>query len=195
MAHYFSEKANVKSNQKQVTFCIDSVEMTMVTDHGLFNKGHLDKGTASLLQVLDVKPTHRLLDLGCGSGIIGIYCLKRFNCQVDMIDINERAVMIAKENVALNQEHASVYQSDGFEQVEGLFDVVILNPPIHAGKAVIYQLFKDAYKQLDQSGSFYMVMHKKHGAKSAIAFLEEIYDSVTILRRDKGFYSVIAKKV
>jgi 16S rRNA (guanine1207-N2)-methyltransferase len=194
MAHYFSKKADVKSNQKQVTFCIDTVELTLITDHGLFNKGHLDQGTASLLQVIDVKPEHRVLDLGCGSGIIGLYCLKRFNCQVDMVDINERAVKIATENLALIKEKASVYQSDGFEQIDGLFDVIILNPPIHAGKAVIYQLFKDAYQHLDQSGSFYMVMHKKHGAKSAIAFLKEIYDCVTILRRDKGFYSVIAKK-
>lgn len=195
MAHYFEKQTDVKSNPLEVAFHIDNVEIKLQTNHGLFNKGHLDFGTKSLLPEVVCNKSDRVLDLGCGSGIIGIYINKKFGAEVDMIDINDRAVETALENVLMNQVKANVFQSDGYTNVEGNYDVIIQNPPIHAGKKVIYQLFKDSYEHLNKDGRFYIVMHKKHGAKSAMAFLEDLFGNNSILKREKGFYSLMAKKV
>lgn len=194
MAHYFEKQTNVKSNPQEITFHIDNVEIKLQTNHGLFNKGHLDFGTKSLLPTLVCNKSDRVLDLGCGSGIIGIYCQKKFNVQVDMVDINDRAVETALNNVESNQVKAEVYQSDGFSQITAMFDVVIQNPPIHAGKTIIYQMFKEVYEHLNEKGRFYFVMHKKHGAKSAISYIEELFGNSNVLKREKGFYSVLAEK-
>lgn len=90
-----------------------------------------------LISALEVKPGDRVLDLGCGYGPLGIAAayLAGPTGQVDMIDINERAVDLAKQNAALNNiDHVRVWQSDGFAAVTDVYDWIITNPPIRAGK-------------------------------------------------------------
>jgi 16S rRNA (guanine1207-N2)-methyltransferase len=193
MAHYFTKNQDVKSNPKVVSFHIDNVDIKIITDHGLFNKGNLDLGTKTLLKAVSFKAKSNVLDLGCGSGIVGIYAMKKADVTVDMVDVNERAVEIAKRNKELNHVEANIYVSNGFDNINKQFDIILSNPPIHAGKQVVYRLFKEASTHLTKHGSFYMVMHKKHGAKSAIAYLDKLFNHVTILKRNKGFYCVIAK--
>jgi len=193
MAHYFSNQENVKSNPKQIAFRMKSATVKLMTDHGIFNKGYVDQGTTALLSATNFEPHQKMLDLGCGSGVIGIYALLNDVKLVDFVDINERAVALSKENLKLNGLDAKVWESDGFKNVDDVYDLITLNPPIRAGKKVYYPLFEEAKHHLTRDGEFVIVMHKKHGASSAIKKLESIFDVVTTIKRDKGFHVIVSK--
>lgn len=71
-----------------------------------------------------------------------------------MIDINERAIYLAQKNIKLNNvKNIKVLESDGFSQIKDdeMFDVVVTNPPIRAGKQVIYNIYNEAFNHLKLS--------------------------------------------
>ena len=107
-----------------------------------------------------------------------------------MADVNERALGLAVRNTAANGMHAEALLSDGFERVEGLFDAVITNPPIRAGKAVIYKMFEDARAHLVPGGALYLVIRKQQGAPSALKFLKGLYESAEVVSRDGGYWVI-----
>ncbi len=195
MVHYFSEdNDNLKSNQQLIAFSVNNVPLKFKTDNGVFSKNNFDRGTAILLKYLEIKESYKTaLDLGCGYGVIGIYLSKAFKIDVDMVDINKRAVNLTNENIKLNDVIASVFLSDGFANVNKKYDLIITNPPIRAGKKVVYQFFEDAKKYLTKNGVFYTVINKKHGAASALQKLETVYQKVEIINKKKGFYVIECK--
>ena len=85
---------------------------------------------------------------------------------------------------------AEALLSDGFERVEGMFDAVITNPPIRAGKAVIYKMFEDAKTHLVPGGALYLVIRKQQGAPSALKFLKTLYDRAEVIARDGGYWII-----
>lgn len=99
--------------------------------------------------------------MGCGLGYIGIL-LKEYKPEIEltMIDVNETAVTLAKENSSLYHQNNEVICSDGFENVATSFDVIVSNPPIRAGKKVIYKIFTDGYDHLNENGIMYLVIRK-----------------------------------
>ncbi|MBN2604253.1 MAG: class I SAM-dependent methyltransferase, partial [Bacilli bacterium] len=141
------------------------------------------------LKYLEVGPSvFNALDLGCGYGVVGIYLNIAFKVQVDMVDINLRAIELAKKNVELNLAIANVFQSDGFENVSKKYDLIVTNPPIRAGKEIIYKFYEDTAKHLNKNGCFYLVINKKHGADSTFMKLKEVYREVRLIDRKKGFH-------
>jgi 16S rRNA (guanine1207-N2)-methyltransferase len=190
MNHYFSESSEtLKSNPKKIAFRVKNTPLEFVTDHGVFSKDSLDRGTEVLLEYLTIKDTDQeILDLGCGYGVVGIYINKAYGVHVDMVDINERALDLAKQNVILNQANCDVFKSDGCDNLSKTYDCIITNPPIRAGKEIVYRFFTDAHKYLTENGVLFVVINKKHGADSAFRKLESIYSSVTLVGRQKGFH-------
>ena len=85
-----------------------------------------------------------------------------------------------------------IIESDGFQKVlpNELFDFIITNPPIRAGKAVIYQMYEDAKNHLVDGGKLVLVINKKHGAPSTITFLESIFENVQVLDKKAGFHVI-----
>lgn len=83
------------------------------------------------------------LDLGCGWGAVGVLLGKKYpDVSLLMADVNERAVALAAKNLARNGvKNARAVESDVYENVDGTFDFIVTNPPIRAGKAVIYSMF------------------------------------------------------
>jgi 16S rRNA (guanine1207-N2)-methyltransferase len=195
MVHYFSEdNDNLKSNPQLIAFSVNNIPLKFNTDNGVFSKSNFDRGTEILLKYLVVKETFKTaLDLGCGYGVIGIYLNKAFDITVDMVDINKRAVDLTKSNVELNDVSATVFSSDGFENIKSKYDLIITNPPIRAGKEIIYRFFEDAAKHLNEDGEFYLVINKKHGAQSALLKLKTIYSDVEIVNKKKGFHVIKCK--
>ena len=196
MPHYYSENNDtLKSNPKEIAFRVNNINLKFKTDVGVFSKDSLDRGTNVLLKYLEVKDTDkRVLDLGCGYGVVGIYLAKSHQLSVDMVDVNKRAIELSKQNSVLNNVDTNVYQSDGLSNVNGLFDLIITNPPIRAGKKVYYKFFEDSPNYLNEEGRLVVVINKKHGAMSAIKYLETIYQSVEIVGKDKGFHTLLCKK-
>ena len=196
MPHYYSENNDtLKSNPTEIAFRVNNIDLKFITDVGVFSKDGLDRGTKVLLKYLEVKDTHKTaLDLGCGYGTVGIYLAKKYDLVCDMVDVNKRAVELSEKNSVLNKVDTTVYQSDGFGNVKSTYDLIITNPPIRAGKKVYYKFFEDSVNYLSEDGSFYVVINKKHGAMSAIKYLETIYSSVDIVGKDKGFHVLLCKK-
>jgi 16S rRNA (guanine1207-N2)-methyltransferase len=192
MSHYFtSNNDDLKSLEKNVYIKIKNQSFSFLTDHGVFSKKGLDFGSRLLIEsVLDI-PAKRVLDLGCGFGPIGIIYQSNYpEAKVLMVDVNDRAVKLAIKNSKLNKVKPEVKISDGFNEVNGQFDLILSNPPIRAGKKVIYRFFEDAKDILTEDGLFIFVINKNQGAPSAIKKCETIYDSVEVINKKSGYYII-----
>lgn len=192
MNHYYTKNNNdLKSIEKEIYFKIRENNFHFITDNGVFSKSGLDFGSRLLIEsVLDVKK-NKVLDLGTGYGVIGIV-FKFFNpeANVYMTDINIRASELALKNTHLNKVVTEVLNGDGFENIDQSFDMIITNPPIRAGKDIIYALFEESYQHLNQFGELYFVMHKKHGVQSAIRKCSGIYQKVEIVCKKSGYHVI-----
>ena len=161
------------------------------TDAGVFSKQHIDPGSELLCASLPQALSGDVLDMGCGWGAMTVLTLARFpGVNVTMADVNERALSLAVSNVEKNHMQARAVLSDGFEKIEGMFDAVITNPPIRAGKAVIYKMFEDAKAHLKPGGMLVLVIRKQQGAPSALKFLKELYKKAEVIARDGGYWII-----
>ncbi len=195
MSHYYEpSQKDVKSNPKKITYTFRSNTFEFTTDHGIFSKDHVDDATHLLLESIQLKSNQKVLDLGCGYGVIGIVLNIIHGAQVTMVDINQRALDYAQGNVIDNHSTASVINSDGFSAIEEeTFDIIISNPPIRIGKQKMYAMFLQAKAHLNNHGALWLVMHKKHGALSAMKYLEQHYN-VHCVKKTKGWHIIECRK-
>ncbi|HOQ01343.1 MAG TPA: class I SAM-dependent methyltransferase [Acetivibrio clariflavus] len=195
MEHYYSQKPSVAHNENKIHFKVKDFQLEFITDAGVFSKKRVDFGSNLLINSVP-QTSGKILDLGCGYGVIGIsLSLLNPSSEVTMVDINERAVELANRNIELNNtKNAQAIQSDGFEKVSGNFDVIVSNPPIRAGKKVIYPLFEQSIDYLNANGSIYLVIQKKQGAKSALEKLESIYGNCEVIIKDAGYWILKSTK-
>lgn len=195
MSQYFDNDKNIKSEKRLIKFNFNNKEFSIYSDNGVFSKDRFDYGTRVLLSNIDIfKLRGNVLDLGCGLGVVGII-LGTFNrnINIDMIDVNERAILLSRENLMLNNVKANIFVSDIYKAVNKKYNYIITNPPIRAGKDVIRKFLFDGYDYLEDDGVIYFVMRKDHGVKSMIKELESKY-IVNVIGKDKGFYVVELKK-
>ena len=191
---YFAKKPGCESRPVAFeTECV-GVRASFETDAGVFSKQHIDPGSEILCKSLP-ELHGRVLDMGCGWGAMTVMALARFPAlDVTMADVNERALDLAVRNVQKNGMQAKAVLSDGFERVEGEFDAVMTNPPIRAGKAVIYRMFEDAKAHLAEGGRLFLVIRKQQGAPSALKFLKELYAEAETIERDGGYWVIACRK-
>ena len=191
--HYYTASPSSAHDERRVTLRALGNELTFITDAGVFSRDGLDRGTELLLEALPAL-SGRVLDLGCGWGPVGVALGKRYpQLEIVMTDINQRAVALARRNLEANGVRAEVVQGDGFESVTGGFDAIVTNPPIRAGKAVIYGLFAGARDHLNPGGALYLVIRKQQGAPSALKYLKTLYGEAEIIDRGSGFHVICAK--
>ncbi len=195
MSQYFDNDNNIKHNKKIIEFYFNDKKYNLYSDNGVFSKDKFDYGTRLLLDSIDIsKLSGNVLDLGCGIGVVGIILgTINKNINIDMIDINERAISLVRDNLTLNKVKANVFSSDVYSNVNKKYDYIITNPPIRAGKEVVRKFLLGGYDYLNDNGILYFVMRKDHGVKSMIKELESKYN-VTIVNKDKGFYIVSLTK-
>lgn len=190
MNQYFENNKNLKSDINKINAKVKDTSFVFYTDNGVFNKKGLDYGTRLLLENIDLKNKNSFLDVGCGCGPIGIYISKKTNVKVDMIDINDRAIHLCKMSIKENNlSNINVFKSDVYENVNDKYDMIITNPPIHAGKMKVYDIIEEAKEHLTKNGELWIVIRKDQGAKSLIKDFSEIYD-FEIVTKDKGFYII-----
>ena len=195
MNHYFTNDNNLKSNKKILNITYENKNISLYTDNGVFSKEHFDYGTKLLItNFLKEKKQGRVLDLGCGYGIVGIILSFDKDLTIDMVDINKRAIELSNENLKLNNiENANCFESDVYSNVKEKYNYIITNPPIRAGKDTIRKFLFDANNYLTDNGEVWFVMRKDHGVKSMIKELEKMY-LIKIIDKEKGFYIVQLKK-
>ncbi len=189
MEHYYTNNPQTPHDIRSINFVIDKLYLELYTDAGVFSKNKVDYGSEILIKSLP-ELSGNILDLGCGYGVIGLSIAGLYpETQVPMIDINQRAVEITQRNIERNQiKNAATYVSDGFDQVNGLFNAIVSNPPIRAGKNVIYPLFEQSLEFLLPGGSLYLVIQKKQGAKSAMEKLQSIFGNCEVINKQGGYW-------
>ena len=193
MAHYFTNDLNIKNDIKKHQVIIKNENFEFLTDNGVFSKKGLDFGTRTLLESLPLdKINGRVLDFGCGYGPVGIFVKSKTNAIVDMIDVNERALSLAKQNATLNKVDVSIFQSDIYSNVSCKYDYIISNPPIRVGKEILYKILFGAKEYLKENGELWIVINKDQGAKSVMKDLEKEY-TVNLVCKNKGFFIIVAK--
>ena len=195
MSQYFDNDKSIKSNKKLIEFNFNNKKYNVYSDNGVFSKDKFDYGTRVLLESIDINNLcGNVLDLGCGIGVVGIILgTINKNINIDMVDINDRAINLAKENMSLNKVKGNVFISDVYSNINKKYNYIITNPPIRAGKEVVRRFLLGGYDYLTDGGTLYFVMRKDHGVKSMIKELENKY-IVSILNKDKGFYMVSLSK-
>ena len=191
MGHYFINDDNLKSEIKEFSININNNNFNFKTDNGVFSKGELDFGTRVLIEtILKEDINGNILDLGCGYGPIGIIVNKIKNLNVDMVDVNKRAVHLTKLNIKDNKlSNINCFISDGFNDISKKYNVIISNPPIRVGKEKLYELIIDAKNYLLDDGKIYLVIRKEQGAKSFINDMNKYY-KIDILEKKKGFFVI-----
>ena len=192
--YYYTNNPTSEHEERHFTSVFMGRTLAFETDAGVFSKQHIDPGSEILCKSLP-ELYGRVLDMGCGWGAMSVMALARFPAlDVTMADVNERALDLAVRNVQKNGMQAKAVLSDGFERVEGEFDAVMTNPPIRAGKAVIYRMFEDAKAHLAEGGRLFLVIRKQQGAPSALKFLKELYAEAETIERDGGYWVIACKK-
>ncbi len=191
---YYAENPDSAHDIHELKVTLLGQSFTFLTDSGVFSKKMVDYGSQVLLNTLDFEKGKILLDLGCGYGPLGISLAKVQGVKPTMVDINNRAIDLAKRNAQKNGVEADIFQSNIYEKVNGTFDYIISNPPIRAGKQVVHTIISESINYLKVGGNLTIVIQKKQGAPSAKAKMEEVFGNVEILKRDKGYYILRSKK-
>ena len=186
---YYTADPTSESNPVPCAFPYRGHGLNFMTDAGVFSKGELDVGSRLLLDALPTF-TGDVLDIGCGWGAIGVAIAKaNKNAKVTMVDVNRRALDLCRQNCQRNGVTAEVIESDGMAEVMGRkFDAIVTNPPIRAGKQVIYKMFADAAQSLNLDGALYLVIRKQQGAESCVKYLKTLFHEVEKLDKSGGFW-------
>ena len=194
--HYYTRNPASESRPVDCEYVYRGIPLAFRTDAGVFSKGEVDDGTDLLLKSLPEEMTGDILDLGCGWGVIGICVARRWpDTRVTMADVNLRALELARGNAERNRAEVRCLESDGMEALkDSRFDAVITNPPIRAGKQVIYRMFADAEECLRPGGSLILVIRKQQGAESCLRYLQTLFPKVEKTAKSGGFWVLTATK-
>lgn len=207
MAHqYFEDNEALEHELQDVQLNLATANLTLTTDSGVFSRQRVDYGTLVLLKavlpIIKARASQAIsiLDVGCGYGPIGLSLAKLFpDATVTMVDVNERALDLARDNAVKNQvaDQVTILKSNAYSALAETqkFDFIITNPPIRAGKKVVDDILLTSQKFLTEEGSFFAVLQKKQGAPSAKKNLATVYPNVEVIKRDKGYYILQAKSV
>ena len=191
---YFAENPDAKHDIHELNAELLGQRLTFLTDAGVFSKKMIDYGSRVLLSVLDFEAGERVLDVGCGYGPLGLTLAKAQGVAATMVDINQRALDLAQKNAERNQISAEILQSNVYEKVSGIFDHIISNPPIRAGKQVVHEVISGSYGHLTEGGDLTLVIQKKQGAPSAKSKMETVFGNCEIVKKDKGYYILRSEK-
>ncbi|KRL91216.1 class I SAM-dependent methyltransferase [Lactobacillus kalixensis] len=195
---YFAENPEAKHDEHVVDYHVNGIDLKFNTDAGVFSKMRVDYGSGVLIKAMQgqVFPKDGILDVGTGYGPIGLFAAKFWPDQiVDMVDVNERGLALAKKNAELNHvDNVNIFSSDIYAQVDKQYGLILTNPPIRAGKKVVSKILSEAKSHLVQNGLILVVIQKKQGEPSARKLLTETFGNCEILTRDKGYYILKAVK-
>jgi len=168
-------------------------DLSFETTTSLFSPQQIDKGTLAMLNQIDFTPDDKILDLGCGYGVVGIVAAKHIPpANVFMSDTDKIAIKYAKNNALKNGiTGVNIIQSNAYENInETGFTIVASNPPYHADFAVPKLFIEKGFNRLQVGGKFYMVTKRKDWYKNKFI---AIFGGVRIHEAD-GYFVFEAEK-
>ena len=197
--HYFLEEEHSEQDFFIISQIIADEQYRFYSADNVFSKDSVDYGTFVLLNTIlkNEKVSGKVLDIGCGYGVIGIVLAKNFPAtQICLTDVNQTAVELSQKSIQLN-DVKNIYcikKSFAYENIDETFDYIVSNPPIKAGKKVLQDILFGAYDHLNSNGKLIFVIKKKFGEDSIKKQLEKMFSAVEILKRDSGYYILKATK-
>jgi len=195
--HYFTNKPSSKTDKKVFSFTLKGNNLKFQSDSGVFSRNEVDFGSRVLIETYTQPAIEgNILDVGCGYGPIGLSIAKSEpNRIIEMVDVNLRAIELAKINAQENNiENVRIYESSIYENVNGQYAAILTNPPIRAGKEVVHGILKGAHEKLLSGGELWVVIQKKQGAPSALELLKTLFEEVEVVKKEKGYYIIQCKK-
>ncbi|MHA1298243.1 MAG: class I SAM-dependent methyltransferase [Candidatus Helarchaeota archaeon] len=185
--HYFTKSPTSKINLYTIKTNLRGQIFQFLTASGIFSPKNIDKGTRILIETMELPKKGNVLDLGTGYGPIGIVAATIApNCMVYMIDQNERAIWLAKENIKKNAITNAEARVGGFEAIKNLkFKIILCNPPLSMGYEKINSFLSPVKDYLDINGIFQIVIRKTH--KKIICMMENIFTNVELLKKKSGY--------
>jgi len=194
--HYYTEDPTSVLKVKQIEFTLkDGHIYKFKTPSGVYSFGAIDKATTILINHCS-RVDGRVLDIGCGYGVIGI-ALKKENPSISlfMSDINKRAVEFAKINAKDNNIEADIRQGNLYEPWQDeLFDAIISNPPIVAGKEVWMKLVAGAFDHLKVNGTLQLVAYHNKGGERIKKYMAEVFGNVQDIWKEGGIRIYLSVK-
>lgn len=171
------------------------IKLELETDERLFSPRGLDAGTRAMLELAEVSPRDRVLDLGCGHGVVGLAIAKRYQPElVMMVDIDETAVAVSRKNAELNNllgPNLCIKQSDGLSNVRDTsFTVILSNPPYHVDFSVPKRFIEDGFTRLEVGGHIYLVVKRRKWYENR---LRSVFGNVRVFEKD-GYYVMMSRK-
>jgi 16S rRNA (guanine1207-N2)-methyltransferase len=188
--HYFSREPAVPSQPRVIETRIAGHKLVLTTDRGVFSHGKIDRATRLLAETMQIPSFARVLDLGCGYGVLGIAAaLIEPTCQVTMVDINARACQLALQNARANGVGTvEVVVGDARQVLRGReFDVVVTNPPCRTGRAAVLALFEWSAGVLTPRGQLWCVIHTSKGARRYARDLGQWFEEIETMAMAGGF--------
>lgn len=188
MEHYYTERPKSELRVKTATLKLKNGRTYLFqTPSGVFSFGEIDKATRILIEHCDVHGK-KLLDLGCGYGVIGIVLKGEYpDLEVFMSDINERAVEFAKINARKNNVDVVIKHGAFFEPWQNeKFDLILMNPPLAAGKKVVLRLIRESCEHLNEKGSLQVVAYHNKGGSYVKRAMGEVFGNVEDIYKEGG---------
>ncbi len=187
--HYYSKRPSTPRRRTVISDVIRGIPIELITEPGVFSPKRIDPGTRLLIENLDIPEKGTALDMGCGYGVIGII-LAKINpaLKVYLVDINKRAVELAKINAKINkvQDRVIVLQGNLYEPVKDKkFNLIASNPPISAGLKIVEKIVEEAKNHLVEKGIIEIVLRK--GVNTISSLMEKTYGNVEIVARKSGY--------
>lgn len=197
MSHYYEKKQTSPINLQKLSAFILGNEFELYTGSGVFSKSQIDKGSLLLANKAIIHDNWRLLDFGCGYGVIGIAIAKAYpTAKVLMSDINKRAVGLAKKNIELNNlKSASAVQSDLFQNIHEKFNTILLNPPQSAGKELCIKMISESKEHLLSGGLFQMVARHNIGGSQLEKEMKRVFGNVRQIAKKSGFRIYVSENL
>ena len=185
--HYYSEKQDSPLIRNDIKIKVFDQVFSLTSAGGIFSKDGLDKASKLLIENSDIPKNAKVLDLGCGYGVVGISLLKKYDdLELTFSDVNERALLLTKENLKKQGLKGKVIKSDSFDNIKEVFDYILTNPPIAAGRKKCYELIEQSHSHLKKGGSLYLVARHKKGGEMLQKKMEEHF-FVSVVAKGSGF--------
>lgn len=176
-----------------IAITVQGISLSFHTDPKLFSPGGLDEGTAAMLACAVFSPDDKVLDLGCGYGVVGIFAAKRIGAErVTLCDIDPAAVRCAARNAALNGVPGiRVIQSNAFQNIDDAgFTLILSNPPYHVDFSVPKAFVEKGFNRLALGGKMLMVTKRKEWYKNKFT---SVFGGVTV-REINGYHVFMGEK-
>ncbi len=195
--HYFAALPKSPAKLGIIRTTLRGKTFEFLTASSVFSKKRVDLGTRLLIEAMTLPEKGTVLDVGCGYGAVGIAAAASDpRLHVIMMDVNARAVRLARKNTRKNKVHnAEVRCGYLYEPVkDSMFNCVLSNPPVSAGMETVKAIITQAPTVMAENASFHMVVRSKIGAKTLPPVFNQAFGNCQVLARKSGYRVLMAEK-